>query len=174
MFQYCKQDFFKRRASEVAPDLLGAILVHKTSKGISRSIITEVEAYEGPEDLASHARAGNTKRTAVMFGAPGVWYVYLIYGMYEMLNITTNPPYEAGAVLIRSVENCSGPGRLTRALQISRAYNGLAATKKNGLWIEKDFDKKVEYTSTPRIGVSYAKEWAHTPWRFVIKKAHSE
>src|SRR6185436_20546414 len=113
--------FFERNALTVARELLGKYLVRKVGQKTVAYKITEVEAYIGPHDLASHASKGRTKRTEVMFGHPGHWYVYLIYGMYEMLNIVTDKFNYPSAVLIRGVEGVSGPGRLTKTLKITRA-----------------------------------------------------
>lgn len=135
-------------------------------------MITETEGYDGLEDLASHASKGRTARTDVMFGEPGVWYVYFIYGMYDMLNIVTGAKEYPAAVLIRGVEGLSGPGKLTRALKITRGLNMKAATPANGLWLEDKCDEvpphRIERTA--RIGVEYAGKWAKKPWRFVMKK----
>lgn len=164
------RSFFERSAVEVAPELLGAYLVRRFSDGrIERFRITETEAYEGLEDKASHASRGKTPRTAVMFGPAGVWYVYFIYGMHEMLNIVTGPEGHPGAVLIRGVEGISGPGRLTKRLEITRNLNTRRADEESGLWIESSDGPGRGFVQTPRIGVDYAGEWAKKPWRFVVK-----
>lgn len=166
-----EKEFFDRPVQTVALELLGKYLV-RTHAGVSSAyLITEVEAYDGSEDLACHAAHGCTARTEVMFGEAGRWYVYMIYGMYEMLNIVTGPEEYPAAVLIRGVEGVSGPGRLTKALGITRALNTLPSVKASGLWIE---DRGVVVSSehilaTPRIGVAYAGEWAKKPWRFILK-----
>ena len=134
-------------------------------------MITEVEVYDGHKDKASHASRGRTRRTETMFGHPGVWYVYLIYGMYEMLNIVTREKDYPAAILIRGVEGISGPGRLSKALHIGRTLNAFPADKRSGLWIE---DRGVHIPTsrimrTPRIGVSYAGEkWSAKLWRFIL------
>lgn len=168
------EKFFIRSADRVAPDLLGKILVRQCGGETKRYRIVETEAYEGPLDKASHASRGRTARTEVMFGPPGRWYVYLIYGMYEMLNIVTGPEDHPGAVLIRGVKldhvHLDGPGKVTKQLHITRALNAKKAAPKNGLWIE--YAKPVPSKAierTPRIGVAYAEEWAGKPWRFVLK-----
>ncbi len=164
------QKFFARSAVEVAPELLGKYLVRRTTNGDMRYMITEVEAYEGFDDRASHASRGKTARTSVMFGPPGRWYIYLVYGMHEMLNIVTGEEGHPGAVLIRGVASISGPGRLTKSLNITRSLNGLPAAEESGVWIEDDGTKigSSEILATPRIGVAYAGEWADKPWRFVL------
>lgn len=164
-------DFFARPATVVAPDLLGKFLVRRTPEGEAAHLITETEAYEGHDDRASHASKGKTARTAVMFGPPGHWYVYFVYGMHEMLNIVTGADGHPSAVLLRGVEEIAGPGRLTKRLGITRAENTLPASKTTGLWVE---DRGVriaprQIQKTPRIGVAYAgEEWAGKPWRFVL------
>ena len=139
-------------------------------------MITEVEAYDGERDMACHARNGRTARNAVMYAPGGVWYVYLCYGVHELLNLVTGPRGYPAAVLIRGVDRASGPGRLTRALRIDRRLNGTPASPEGGLWIE---DRGVRVPrgaiqTTPRIGVDYAGPvWARKPWRFVLRKAEA-
>lgn len=164
--------FFQRDTVSAAEDLLGKFLIKKDEGGIHRHMITEVEAYDGPEDKASHASRGKTARNEIMFEEGGNWYVYLIYGMYEMLNITTGSKEYPAAVLIRSVEDIAGPGRLTRHLSIDRSYNKMPANKNTGLWIEDRGIKagESEIETTPRVGVEYAEEWAKAPYRFIFRK----
>jgi len=164
------QSFFRRPVLEVAPELLGKQLVRSLPAGdVFRYRITEVEAYDGEADLACHASRGRTPRTDVMYEAGGVWYIYLVYGMYHMLNIVTGESGYPAAVLIRGVETISGPGRLTKKLFINKTLNQKKAIKHNGLWIEDDglAVSAFAVTRTPRIGVAYAKEWAEKPYRFV-------
>lgn len=171
MRRIVRADFFDRNAEFVAPDLLGKFLVVEHDGNAEACMITETEAYIGPEDLASHSSRGRTKRTDVMFGEPGHWYVYFIYGMYEMLNIVTGPGKHPSAVLIRGVEGHYGPGKLTKAMRIDRSINTKPASRKTGVWIE-DRGFKVDPRSiiaTPRIGVAYAGEWTMKPLRFVLK-----
>ena len=163
-------DFFRRDVLEVAPGLLGCFLCRKTEEGIIRQqLITEVEAYRGEEDLACHARAGKTLRTAVMYKPGGVLYVYLIYGMYWMLNIVTGPPEHPQAVLIRGTEDYAGPGILTRELSIDGTFNTVDIIHSDRIWIRAG--EKVTYDTLPRIGVDYAGDyWKNVPWRYRIKK----
>lgn len=164
------QQFFKRSAPEVAPDLIGKYLVREIDGAQTAYMITETEAYEGTDDRASHASRGRTKRTEVMFGRPGVWYVYLIYGMYQMLNVVTGDDGHPSAVLIRGVKEISGPGRLTKRLEVTGAMNTLPASRASSLWIE-DRGERIDsrrIKKTPRIGVDYAGPvWAKKEWRFV-------
>ncbi len=161
----------RRATLRHARELLGKYLVRP---GHEPRMITEVEAYDGERDLACHARAGRTRRTAVMYGPGGVWYVYLCYGVHEMLNLVVGPADWPAAVLIRGVEGCHGPGRVTRALGIDRRLNQAPATLQGGLWIE---DRGVRVPrrlvqATPRIGVDYAGPiWAKKPWRFTFDPA---
>lgn len=153
--------------------LLGKVLVRTTSQGRSAHIITEVEAYDGERDLACHASKGRTRRTEVMYKSGGVWYVYLCYGMHEMLNLVTGPADHPAAVLIRGVDGIVGPGRVTKRLEIDRRLNALPARPGSGLHLE---DTGVEIPrgrlmSGPRIGVAYAGPvWANKPWRFWFER----
>ena len=138
---------------------------------VESQVITEVEAYDGPDDLACHASKGRTARTAVMFSPGGVWYVYLCYGIHEMLNLVTGPENYPAAVLIRGLRQVNGPGRLTRALGITRELNGTPVAEQSGLWIAESqiVIPRRAVTATPRIGVDYAGPlWAGKPWRFVL------
>ncbi|HSI09564.1 MAG: DNA-3-methyladenine glycosylase [Rariglobus sp.] len=154
----------------LARGLLGRVLVTAGSEGVlHRARICEVEAYQGEEDLACHASKGRTTRTDVMYRAGGVWYVYLCYGVHEMLNLVTGPEGRPSAILIRGVEGATGPGRLTRLLGIDRRFNARPALPTAGLWIEDDGFrlKRGAILSGPRIGVDYAGPvWAAKPWRF--------
>lgn len=160
-------DFFRRDVLEVAPDLLGKYLVRKYEDGREeRFRITEVEAYRGSEDKACHASKGRTKRTEVMFQSGGKVYMYFIYGMYWMLNIVTGKENEPQAVLIRGLENISGPGRVCKQLHLNGDFYGEELSSER-IWIE-DSEEKPEYLSTPRIGINYAEEWKDKHWRFLI------
>ncbi|MFA6288763.1 MAG: DNA-3-methyladenine glycosylase [Opitutaceae bacterium] len=155
--------------------LLGKLLVTVDRDGVShRSRICETEAYHGENDRACHASRSRTTRTEVMYAAGGVWYVYLCYGVHEMLNLVTGPQEQPSAVLIRGVEAVSGPGRLTRRFGIDRRFNARAASPENGLWLEDDGFRppRGAILVTPRIGVDYAGPvWAAKPWRFRYEPA---
>lgn len=165
--------FFERPVLEVTEGLLGKHLCRELGGEIVRLRVCEVEAYDGPHDKACHAARGKTARNAVMFGTAGYWYVYLCYGMHWMLNVVTGPRGYPAAVLVRGAGTWTGPGRLTRALQIGKALNGMPARRASGLWFEDDglVPQGAQVKRTPRIGVHYAKEWAHAPYRFVWKEA---
>lgn len=174
--------FYERPTIDVARDLLGNILAHGPTAGV----IVETEAYLGGDDLASHSAAGITDRTRVIFGPPGHAYVYLSYGMHECLNIVAEPEGEPGCVLIRALEPvegielmrarrpkaaserdlASGPGKLTRALAITRAHNGADVTGGNLIVRRPAIEKPFDIAVTPRIGIS---KCADLPLRFLIK-----
>lgn len=159
--------FYARDAETVAKALLGATLVFETK----RLRIVETEAYVGTHDLASHAAKGRTARTEVMFGPPGRAYIYLIYGMYELLNAVTGGEGDAQAVLIRAAEplanvtgKTDGPGKLTRALGLGRSYNRHDLTTLP-LTLEAG-TLPAEIVTTTRVGVDYAGVWKDAPLRF--------
>ena len=184
--------FFDRSTIKVSKELLGKFLVRKDGRKTISATITEVEAYVGQRDLASHASRGKTERTKVMFGKPGQWYVYLIYGMYCCLNIVTEREEYPAAILIRGVEGISGPGRVCKYFKINKKLNEKQANKKTGLWIEDRGIKinpvrgKTSKTSAApparasnevnprsikrgkRVGVDYAGAWKHKLWRFYL------
>lgn len=167
--------FETKNTVALARRLLGKVLVIAGPDGVARrGRICEVEAYNGEDDLASHASKGRTSRTSVMYAAGGVWYVYLCYGVHEMLNLVTGPADRPSAILIRGVEGCIGPGRLTRAFGIDRRFNAKPATPDSRLWIEDDGFKvpPAAIVATPRIGVAYAGPvWSMKPWRFLYEPA---
>jgi DNA-3-methyladenine glycosylase len=166
--------YLQRRATVAqARWLLGKHLVRRHPDGrVEARVITETEAYDGELDLACHARVGRTTRTEVMYAAGGVWYVYLCYGVHEMLNLVVGPAEWPAAVLIRGLEGVSGPGRLTRALGIGRHLNGAAACDPfSGLWLEDRGFRVAPRTvaAGPRVGVEFAGPvWAAKPWRFSL------
>ncbi|WP_018657965.1 DNA-3-methyladenine glycosylase [Actinomadura flavalba] len=177
--------FFDRPVEEVAPALLGHVLVHDTPGGAVAARITETEAYAGPLDPASHAYRGRTPRTEVMFGPPGHAYVYFTYGMHFCVNLVCGPDGTASAVLLRAgrivagepvaVERrgrstvrdlARGPARLCKALGIAREQNGLDVCAAGPLRIlAGDEIDPASVASGPRVGVTGAKD---TPWRFWI------
>ncbi|MGC8823823.1 MAG: DNA-3-methyladenine glycosylase [Bacteroidales bacterium] len=166
------ESFYVRDVLEVAPDLVGKVLVRRFNDGHEvHLVITETEAYRGEEDLACHASKGRTPRTEIMYHRGGYVYVYLIYGMYWMLNVVTGQPGHPQAVLIRGLEGINGPGKITRQLQIDKSFYGEDLLYSNRLWIcEPDAKLSFELYAHPRIGVDYAGEyWKNLPWRFVKK-----
>lgn len=159
----------------LARRLLGKVLVRTTAAGRLERVIVETEAYVGTRDLACHASKGRTARTEVMWCAGGVWYVYLCYGVHEMLNLVVGPAEFPAAVLIRGVAGAIGPGRLTKQLGIDRNLNRAAATPASGLHLEDHgiVAPRGRVISGPRVGVDYAGPiWAAKPWRFRIAPEH--
>jgi len=163
-------DFFERNPVLAARELLGAYLVRKIDGKTVRLKIVETEAYGGREDLGSHARRGQTPGNSPMFERAGTIYVYFTYGMHWMLNIVCREKGNPGAILIRGVEGCIGPGRLTKKLGIDKRLNGLRIGKRSGLWIEENPEKNFKIKKTPRIGIAYAGPiWANKKHRFVLE-----
>ena len=162
--------FFLREVTEVAADLIGKIIYRRFDNGeIKGFLITETEAYRGGDDKACHANKGLTPRTKVMFEEGGLVYVYLIYGMYWLLNFVTGPPGDSSAVLIRGVQEISGPGRLGRALQLNKSFYGENLATSERIWLA-DKGLKLAYICKTRVGIDYAGEpWVNKPWRYIAK-----
>ena len=164
-------DFFARRTVTVARELLGCVLARRVNGKVVRARITETEAYVGPHDLASHASRGRTARTEIMFGAPGTFYVYFVYGAHWMLNVVTEREGYPAAVLIRGIDGAPGPGRLTKTLGITGELNAKPSATKTGLWIEprEAAVSPRAIRTSPRIGIGYAGPlWAAKPYRFTL------
>lgn len=174
------ESFYRRTADEVAPSLLGKVLAVSLGgedPALSRLVtgrIVETEAYLGEADLACHASKGLTQRTKTLYGPPGTAYVYLIYGMYDMLNVVVAPEGEPQAVLVRAVEvihpameprAASGPGKLCRAFGITRAHD--ASSLVTGPIALHDAPAPGRIAVTTRIGVDYAGDWAAAPLRYL-------
>lgn len=167
------REFYTRDALLVARALVGTYLVcGANADRVGR--IVETEAYRGPKDLACHARAGLTKRTAALYGPSGHAYVFLIYGMYECFNVVCFGEGKGHAVLVRGVEpvrgvpaavRTDGPGRLSRALGITRTDNAVDLVASRHLWIAPRTTRP-RIAVSPRVGVAYAGEIAEAPWRF--------
>ncbi len=178
--------FYDRPTEHVARDLLGTVLEHRTRAGIAAGKIVETEAYVGEHDLACHAAAGKTARTAPLYGPPGIAYVYFIYGMYWCVNAVTRAEGEPSAVLIRAVEPVAGidlmrarrprarndheltngPGKLCLALDIGRAQNW-SDLRKSSLVIRAGAPvSDDEVVVTPRIGVTRCADW---PLRWLVR-----
>jgi DNA-3-methyladenine glycosylase len=186
------RNFYDRPTLQVARDLIGSRLVRILDGVKSAGLITETEAYIGEEDLACHAKAGRTPRTAVMYGAPGHAYVYFTYGNHWMLNIVTEREGFPAAVLIRAIHavegveailqrrqgrDTLGPGKLCQALGIDKGLNGADVTvTTGGLWIEEGISVPEALVVTgPRIGLNKTPEpWLSKPWRFLLKAGKTE
>jgi DNA-3-methyladenine glycosylase len=181
--------FFDRPVLQVAPDLLGRLLVHDSADGPVAIRLTEVEAYDGANDPGSHAFRGHTPRNAVMFGPPGHVYVYFTYGMHWCMNLVCGPPGKASAVLIRAGQVVAGdelaakrrttssaardlargPARLTIALGVDKQYDGADATDPGSALRVLPGDARPPRSRIrrgPRVGV--AGDGAARRWRFWI------
>ncbi len=192
MNERLNKGWFARPTLTVAKDLLGCVLVHKTPRGAISGTIVEVEAYCGVTDRACHTYGGRrSKRNDVMFGEAGHAYIYLIYGMYNCFNITSDTDDHPCAILIRALrplsgidlmranspkirkenELCMGPGRLCRAMAITRKEYGLPLfDPASRLYVTGgDNVQKFQIVKSKRIGIDYAGKDAERLWRFSIK-----
>lgn len=177
--------WFDRPSLDVARDLLGKVLVHDSADGRVAGRIVEVEAYQGPEDLAAHSARGRTARNAVMFGPPGHLYVYLIYGLHHCANVVCGPGTKPEAVLLRAAaiteglelarrrrgalpdrRLAAGPGNLGAAFGLDRRLNGVDLL--DGPVRILPGPRPAAVTVTSRVGVDYAGEWAGRPLRFLV------
>ena len=187
-----KRGFYEHEIFAVAKELLGKTIVHETPQGVVSGKIVETEAYLGPEDKASHAYGGRrTGRTETQFGPKGHAYIYLIYGLYYCFNTTVgNVPSKPEAVFFRALEPlegielmqkrrptakgnveklANGPSKLCMAMGLSKTQNG-ADLCVPPFYIEEGARvSEKDIVHTTRIGVDYAYEWKHKPWRFYIK-----
>jgi len=181
------KSFYDRPTLTVARELIGARLIRILNGVKLVGIISETEAYISQKDLACHAKAGLTARTAVMFGGPGHAYVYFTYGNHWMLNTVTEREGFPAAVLIRAIQpiegveimsarrsgrDTFGPGKLTQAMGITKSENGVDLTKTtHGLWIEAGLKVPNSLvTKGPRVGLNNTPEpWLSKPWRFLVR-----
>lgn len=181
------RDAFNQPTLRVARDLVGKFIVRRHEGSRVAAMITEVEAYKGPRDRASHAYDGRrTPRVEPLYGDGGTVYVYFVYGMHWLLNFSTAGRGKPEGVLVRAVladgggagddagvepTLVQGPGRVTRYLKIDKGLDGADATASRSLWLE---DRGVRIPAArirtgPRVGVDYAGPyWAARPWRFWI------
>ena len=162
-------DFFHRPCLTVAEDLVGKILVHRLQDGtMLRLRISETEAYCGEDDTACHAHKGRTKRTEVLYADAGTIYIYLCYGIHWLLNIVTGDPEDPQAVLIRACAEKNGPGKLTKALQITGSLNR-GSILGEALWVEDD-GFVCQVATDKRVGIGYASpEDQDKLWRFKMQ-----
>lgn len=160
-------ELYKLNALELGPKLLGMKLCRRFENKIIRLRITETEAYFGEDDTACHAHKGRTERTKILYEPGGVAYVYLCYGIHNLLNVVSGEKDFPQAVLIRGVEGFDGPGKLTKALFIDRALNGENLINSNKLWLEDD-GYKFSFKAEKRVGIDYATpEYRDKLWRFI-------
>ena len=177
---------FTRPTLTVARALLGMRLVRQLDGVRLSGLILETEAYIGETDLGCHAKAGRTRRNAVMYGPPGHAYVYFTYGMHWMLNAVTEPEGFPAAVLLRAIQplegaelisqrrqgrDCLGPAKLTQALAIDQAFNGAdLSDPRSGLWIEAGQPPpESAVLAGPRGLYTVPEPWKSLPWRFRVK-----
>ena len=180
------RSFFDRPVLEVAPDLLGRLVVHRTEDGTVTARLTEVEAYDGPNDPGSHAFRGRSKRNGTMFGPPGHVYVYFTYGMHYCMNLVCGPPGMPTGILLRAAEITDGvelarkrrptaksdrelargPARLVESLAVTRGEDGADICDDGPLTVHQGAPPAKELIRTgPRVGLRDAPDF---PWRFWI------
>jgi DNA-3-methyladenine glycosylase len=184
-----RADYADGNPARIARFFLGKALCVQAPDGYAEGLIMETEAYGGVEDAACHAHLGRrTNRTEIMYAPGGVAYVYLCYGLHRLFNIITGPKDSPEAVLVRAVritaghdlvrrrrkgvaekDWASGPGRVSAALGIALHHYGHDLATGESIWIEDRGVKvpKREISAGPRIGIAYAGDWVHVPWRFV-------
>jgi DNA-3-methyladenine glycosylase len=187
-----KREFYERYTLTVAKELLGKLLVHETREGTTIGKIVETEAYDGPEDKASHAYNNlRTERTEVQYGPKGHAYVYQVYGMYFCFDVTSGRLVgKPEAILVRALEPIgglgvmmrrrgvskgqianltNGPSKLCMAMGISKKQNGVNLCVpplhiETGVTVDEG-----QIVQTGRVNIDYADEWKHLPWRFLVK-----
>lgn len=169
-----KNYFTNNDTISIAYNLIGKKLVRKHNNTIYSYKITEVEAYHGKEDKASHARFGKTERNKYMYEEGGRISIYLCYGMHWLLNITTGEKDFPAAILIRGVESILGPGKVTKALHIDKSLHGKVLSKRTGLWVEIEENNNFEIIALKRVGINYAQEYKDKLWRFRLKETPYE
>ena len=182
----CCREFYLKSGLEVARDLIGKKLVHNSAEGLTSGIIVETEAYMGAIDAAAHSYKGLTDRTKIQFGVGGYAYVYLIYGMYTCMNVVVNVENIPECVLIRALQPiegielmkirrkknnlrdlCSGPGKLTQAMGITKNHYGIDLCGEE-IFIEEVENFTPDITATKRINIDYAGDAANYLWRFIL------
>ncbi len=185
------RSFYTHPTRQLAQALLGCRLVRRWNGQRLSGLIVEAEAYIGETDLACHARFGRTTRNVVMYGKPGLAYVYFTYGMHWMLNVVSEEEHFPAAVLIRalepqegidvmlqhrpvprSIDLCRGPAKLTQALRIDQALNGVdLCNRRSDLWIETGVPVPARSVMRgPRVGLFTTPEpWKSKPWRYWVK-----
>jgi len=164
-------EFFARDVLDVAPELVGKVLVRRLPDGTElRERIAETEAYRGEEDKGCHAAKGRTPRTELLFGESGRIYVYLCYGMHWLMNVITGEDGQPQGVLLRAGEVHDGPAKLTKYLKVDGSFNGEPVGGNERIWFEDDgFRPRIR--TAPRVGIDYAGDyWKSIEWRFIAEK----
>ena len=173
-----KRDFYANpNCAQVAQQLIGkTLVVHRPGQPKRAGRIVETEAYLGPHDLAAHSSKGVTARTQIKFGEAGHVYVYLIYGMHHCMNLVSGPVGSGSGVLLRALEPVegillptNGPGRLCKALGVTRADYGTDVCEDQIYVLDTPLAPGEQVEKSPRIGVDYAGEWAQELLRFSMK-----
>lgn len=181
------REFYEKDTITVAKSLLGHVVVRRENGTETSGAIVETEAYMGRIDAAAHSYKGKSERTAIMFGDKGFAYIYMIYGMYYCMNVTSGTKHEPEAILIRALEPlsgtqtmkerrktqktenlCSGPGKLCMAMDINKRHYGIDLTKSKDFFIEYGQDIQ-DIEESRRINIDYAGEAKDYLWRFTIK-----
>lgn len=190
MYPKLSESFYLREnVQQISRELLGKVLATNIGGQYTAGMITETEAYQAPEDKASHAfNNRRTSRTEVFYNRGGVGYVYLCYGIHHLFNVVTNKEDIPHAILIRSIQPMegieimmqrrnkkkldktltAGPGALSQALGITKLHNKIPLTE-NTVWIEDRNMPVTSIISAPRVGIDYAEEYKHKPWRYYIE-----
>ncbi|MBR4626189.1 MAG: DNA-3-methyladenine glycosylase [Ruminococcus sp.] len=163
-------EFYRRDALEVAPELVGKIIVRTLGNGSElRERIAEVEVYRGTEDLGCHASKGRTPRTELLFGESGIMYVYLCYGMHWLMNVITGEKEQPQGILFRAGTVHDGPAKLTKYLHIDGSFNAQPLCGNPAVRIEDDGFRPAVRTA-PRVGIDYAGEyWKNVKWRYIAE-----
>ena len=180
------REFYERDTLTVARELIGQVIVRNTPEGITKGRIVEAEAYLGEIDPAAHSYKGKTHRVRVQYEGKGLAYIYMIYGVHYCLNITSGADSKPEAILIRALEPiegidimerrrgttkltnlCSGPGKLTKAMDIDMSLYGTDLVTSRDLYLE--YGDPVEVETSKRINIDYAGKAADYLWRFTKK-----
>lgn len=168
--KHLTKDFFTQSAYDAAQQLIGKWICRDINGRVEKFQITETECYIGSCDTACHAYKGKTARTQIMWHEGGVCYVYLCYGIHQMLNFITGKEGEAEGVLIRGVTGVKGPGRATKAMQIDKSLYGHSLLTRDKIWVEDD-GKTYKFTASKRIGIGYAsRQDQDRLWRFELEE----
>lgn len=184
-----KSFYIRENVLQLSKELLGKVLVTNIEGIYTSGMITETEAYQAPEDKASHAYNNRrTPRTEIFYNTGGIGYVYLCYGIHYLFNVVTNKENIPHAILIRSLEPIdgidsmmvrrkktkfdktltSGPGALSQAMGINKLHNSISLTG-DAVWIEDRNIQIRNICATTRVGINYAEEYIDKPWRYYIE-----
>lgn len=166
------RDFYSRDCLEAAPELVGKLIIRTLENGEKIILrITETEAYRGEEDTACHASKGRTPRTEMLYREAGTIYVYLCYGIHNLMNVITGETGQPQGVLIRACEIYDGPGKLTKQLKIDKSFNGESFVDNPRIVIADD-GFRPEIIQKKRVGIDYATpEYRDKLWRFCAKQS---